>query len=61
MTEEERIRLAEDLGLRKFAGLYPEAFERAFQYALSMLAQVPEPEALSDEPAHVFRAASEVE
>ena len=56
LSPEARRRLAEARGLDKFARLFPEAFDRAWRYAQAMLANRPRPEAISDEPAHVFRA-----
>ncbi len=54
-----RQRLARELGLEKYAELFPDAFDRAHRYALTMRAQMPKPEAISDEPAHVYHADGE--
>ena len=61
LDEAERRRLAAALGLEKFAGLYPEAFDRAYFYSLGMQARVPEPAGIADEPAHVYRPAPQGE
>ena len=59
LSLEERGRLAEGLGLDKFARLFPDALDRAYRYAQAMLADTTRPEAIADEPAHVFRAGPE--
>lgn len=59
LSPEERTRLAADRGLDKLARLFPDAFDRAWRYAQAMLADTAGPEAIADEPAHVFRAGPE--
>ncbi|MDP6705514.1 MAG: hypothetical protein QF893_04140 [Alphaproteobacteria bacterium] len=59
LDDNARTALAAGLGLDKLARLFPDAFDRAYRYAQAMLADTPRPEAIADEPAHVFRAGPE--
>lgn len=61
LSQEERQRLAESLGLERFASLFPEAFDRAYAFSRTMQSRVPDPEGIADEPAHVFHAKPEAE
>jgi hypothetical protein len=61
LDAEARTRLATSLGLARFAERFPEAFDRAHAAAERMRAEVPAPEGIADEPAHVYRARPEAE
>lgn len=52
-------RLAAEIGLARVAGDDPSALEKALAAARRLKSEMPRDFALSDEPAHVFRASEE--
>lgn len=52
-------RMVEEIGLGKLMKLSPEAIEKAWAAAGRLKSELPGEFALSDEPAHVYRAGPE--
>ncbi len=59
ISQQELARLAAEIGLDRVASQDPAALEKALTAARRLKAELPRDFALSDEPAHVFRAGEE--
>ncbi len=55
----ELARMVEEIGLGKLKELSPQALEKAWAAAGRLKSEIPGEFALSDEPAHVYRAGRE--
>jgi len=55
----ELARMVEEIGLGKLNGLSPHALGKALAAARRLKSEIPGEFALSDEPAHVYRAGPE--
>lgn len=55
----ELARMVEEIGLGKLSELSPQALEKALAAARRLKSELPGEFALSDEPAHVYRAGPE--